>query len=76
MEAINILSNLSGLNPLVIVLGIIWTLIWKGFALWRAASLRQKYWFLAIFLINTLGLLEIIYLFLVSGKYKVKVVEK
>ena len=76
MESINILGNILGIHPLWIVLAIIWTFIWKGLALWRAATLRQKYWFLAILLINTLGILEIIYLFLVSKKYKVEFVEE
>lgn len=76
MESINILANLSGVNPILIALAIIWSLIWKGLALWRSAELRQKYWFIAILLINTLGILEIIYYFFVAKKYKVEVVEK
>lgn len=74
-ESINILASFAGVSPILIVTAIVWTLIWKGFALWRAAGLRQKWWFLALLLINTLGILEIIYLFLVAKNYKVEVVE-
>lgn len=74
MASINLLASWIGVNPLIIVLAIIWTLTWKGLALWRSAGLRQKYWFIAILLINTLGILEIIYLFVVAKKYKVEVI--
>ena len=75
-ESVNILASFAGVNPLLIVGAIIWTLIWKGLALWRAAGLRQKWWFVALLLINTLGILEIVYLFVVSRGYKVEVIEK
>lgn len=76
IESINLLSDWIGVNPIFIALAIVWSLIWKGLALWKSAGLRQKYWFLAILPINTLGILEIIYLFVVSRNYKVEVVEK
>lgn len=76
MESINMLATLAGVHPIFIILAIIWTLTWKELALWRSAELRQKYWFIAILVINTLGILEIIYYFFVARKYKVEVVEK
>jgi len=76
MESITQLANLTGIHPIFIALAIIWSLIWKGLALWKSAELRQKYWFIAILVINTLGILEIIYLFFVAKKYKVEVIEK
>ncbi|MDP2642097.1 MAG: DUF5652 family protein [bacterium] len=76
MESINTLANWADINPLFIILAIIWALVWKGFALWKAAGLRQKYWFIIILIVNTLGILEIIYLFLVARKYKVEFVEE
>lgn len=47
---------------------IIWTMIWKGLALWKAATNRQSVWFIILFIINTLGILDIIYLFAVKTK--------
>lgn len=73
---INGLSALLGVHPLWIALALVWTLAWKGLALWRSATLRQKWWFIAMLVINTLGILEIIYLFLVAKKYKVEIVEE
>ena len=76
MESLNLLSQMAGVNPFWIAGAVIWTLIWKGLALWRSAQLRQKYWFVAVLIINTLGVLEIIYLFFVSRKYKVEIVDE
>ncbi len=45
-------------------LALIWAVIWKGFALWHSARNLQKKWFIALLLINTLGVLEIVYLFM------------
>lgn len=51
-----------------------WTLLWKGIALWRAAKSEQKYWYIALLILNTLGLLEILYLFKFS-KHKLTIHE-
>ena len=47
----------------IFVLFIVWTLVWKALALWHSARRGQKGWFIALLLINTVGILEIIYLF-------------
>lgn len=47
---------------------IVWSLIWKGLALWKAGTLRDKWWFVAILLINTFGVLEIVYYFVFSNR--------
>jgi methionyl-tRNA synthetase len=39
----------------------------KGFALWRAGRNNQRGWFVALLLVNTLGILELIYL-MTAGK--------
>lgn len=41
---------------------IIWTLIWKGIALWKTGRNNQMYWFIVILIVNTVGLLPIVYL--------------
>ncbi len=47
--------------PLILVV-ILWTIVIKGFALWYAARGSQKWWFIALLILNTLGILEIVYL--------------
>lgn len=45
-----------------------WVLPWKGVALWRAAKSSQRKWFVAMLVINTLAILEILYIFFYSQK--------
>lgn len=47
--------------PLIILVAL-WTVILKGFALWHAARAGQKWWFIALLVINTIGILELVYL--------------
>lgn len=55
------------LPPLwAILLMAAWVLPWKGVALWKASRRGQKIWFVAILILNTLALLEIIYIFFFS----------
>lgn len=46
----------------LLILALLWTVILKGFALWHAARSGQKAWFIAILIVNTLGILEVVYL--------------
>ncbi len=54
-------------NFWLILLIVLWVLPWKGWALWRAAKNNHKNWFIVLLVLNTLGILEILYLF-VFGK--------
>ncbi|HUQ85039.1 MAG TPA: DUF5652 family protein [Candidatus Limnocylindrales bacterium] len=40
-----------------------WALFWKGLALWKASKSKQRNWFIVILILNTVGILEIVYLF-------------
>jgi len=40
----------------------LWSLFWKGFALWVSARKGERFWFVLILTLNTVGILEIIYL--------------
>lgn len=51
----------------VLVPAAVWSLIWKGIALYKAARNGQKGWFVALLVINTLGLLEIVYILFFSS---------
>lgn len=46
----------------LLLLVLVWTIVLKGYALWYAARGGQKWWFIALLIINTVGILEIIYL--------------
>jgi len=59
-------SPLMGL----LLLALVWSLAWKGAALWKAARNGHSWWFAAMMVINTLGLLEILYYFVFSNRAK------
>lgn len=50
----------------LITVVLIWSLVWKGFALWKSARKDSLPWFLVILIVNTAGILEILYLFVFS----------
>ena len=53
---------------LVIPLVLIWSMAWKGIALWRAGRNDDLAWFIVLFIVNTVGILPIIYIFAFSRK--------
>jgi len=55
-------------NQWIILLAVLWVLPWKGVALWRAARNSHKGWFVAILVVNTMAVLEIVYIFFFSKK--------
>ncbi len=58
----------AGIGGVIFALLILWSVIWKGLALWRAAREGSKGWFVALLIVNTLGVLEILYLYVFSKK--------
>ena len=53
---------------------LLWKLIWYGLALFRTIEKKHKAWFVvlfvSVFLLNDLGILAIIYLFITRNKKK------
>lgn len=58
------------INPWVIYPLLVWSLFWKGLALWRSARMNHKGWFIALLIINTLGIFEIIYIIATRKRYR------
>lgn len=74
---VNVLIAALAGNPSFLTtfaIAMLWSAAWKGFALYRAASRRDLRWFIALFILNTLGILDAFYLLVVSegGKDKEK----
>jgi len=67
---------IDGIPLWLLIVVTIWSLFWKGLALWKAAQLSHKNWSIIILLINTLGILDIIYIRFISTKYSVETVEE
>ncbi|MBS3143792.1 hypothetical protein J4446_02880 [Candidatus Woesearchaeota archaeon] len=60
-------SLIAFVNSPWIYLIIIWDVVWKGVALWKSARNRHLVWFVFILIVNSVGILPIIYL-LIHGK--------
>jgi len=56
------------LETFIIIMSIIsiWALVWKGFALWKSAKKNSVIWFVVLLVVNTMGILEILYIFVFS----------
>jgi len=50
-------------KPYFVIPYLIWVTAWKGLALWKSAGKKQLPWFLILLTINTMGILEIAYVF-------------
>ncbi len=62
----NLSSLIAGLGSLLFIL-IVWAGVWKAIALWKAARNNHLGWFIVLCVVNTLGILEILYIY-VWGK--------
>ena len=52
----------------ILLLLALWAIPWKGVALWKASKNNQKIWFIVLLVVNTVGILEIVYIFYFSKK--------
>ena len=57
-------------HPATLLVLLVWIFVWKGFALWRSAQRGEKWWFVVFLVFHTMGILEILYLFLFARKEK------
>ena len=70
------LQPLSGFILLLLVVISIWDLVWKGLALWKCGRNNQPAWFIVILLLNTAGIIPIIYLLFFQKSKKILVNKK
>lgn len=50
----------------LLVIAAIWSIIWKGIGMWKAARKDHLVWFIVFLIVNTLGILEILYIYIFS----------
>lgn len=60
--------NNPKLDLLFLLITVLWVLPWKIFSLWTASRNNHKIWFVILVIVNTFGILEIIYVFVVAKK--------
>lgn len=54
----------------LLVLAVLWSIPWKAAALWKSARQGDKIWFVLLILTNSVGILDILYLYVFSKKQK------
>jgi hypothetical protein len=47
---------------------VLWEIWWKGKALWKAARTSETKWYIAILVVNSIGILPLLYLYVFSKK--------
>jgi len=57
------------LSSAIVIPLVLWSVVWKGIALWKAARRDQLGWYIALLIINSVGVLPIIYIFLVAPRH-------
>lgn len=65
----NYLTGLSaqlGVSFWLLVIILLWSLTWKLLALWKSAQKRHVLWFIILALVNTVGILPILYIYIFS----------
>ena len=48
----------SLLGNILLYAVLIWSVVWKGLALWKSARVGSKVWFIVFLVVNTLGILR------------------
>jgi len=74
-------SSQLGVPIWILAVVVIWSAIWKLLALWKSARKNHIIWFILLAFINTVGILEILYIYIFSDmksekKKKVKAKKK
>lgn len=64
--------ELASLNDywILIAVLVIWEFVWKGIALWKAARNSDKAWFIILLVINSVGILPLLYIYIFGKKPK------
>ena len=72
----NELAITLGVPLWFLIVAIVWSVIWKLLAMWKSAKKNSPIWFVVLAVINTLGILEILYIYVFSEMKTKKVSEE
>jgi methionyl-tRNA synthetase len=61
-------TNITNIEKAVLIFLAAWALVWKGIALWKASRGKQKYWYIALLILNTVGIFDIFYILFFQKK--------
>lgn len=60
------ISSQLGISLWLLVVILLWSFVWKFLALWKSARKNHLIWFIVFALVNTVGILEILYIYVFS----------
>ncbi len=66
------MMGIGGLGIVLVLVFVATVIALKGYSLWYAAKRDEKWWFIALLIINTAGILELIYLIFIVKKWHKK----
>ena len=63
LDTLNNIAVQLGIPLWLLMIILIWTIVWKLLALWKSARNNHIVWFIVLAVINTIGILEILYIY-------------
>ncbi|MGY4883995.1 MAG: DUF5652 family protein [Nanobdellota archaeon] len=66
MAYLNEVATQLGISLWLLVVIFIWSAVWKLLALWKSARKNHLAWFIVLAILNTVGILEILYIYVFS----------
>jgi hypothetical protein len=75
-EYFQAIASQLGMPIWLLAIIFVWVAVWKLIALWKSARKGHVVWFILLAIINTMGVLEILYIFVFSKLGVVKKSEK
>lgn len=55
-----------GISLWFLIVIIVWEIVWKLIAMWKACKRNHFAWFIILFVVNLVGVLDILYIFVFS----------
>jgi hypothetical protein len=60
------ISSGLGISLWILIVIAVWSIAWKLIALWKSARKKNLVWFILLAFINTIGIFEILYVYIFS----------
>lgn len=72
------LASQLGIPIWLFAIILVWIVVWKLLALWKSARNSHVVWFIILAVVNTVGILEILYIYIFSkfGKKPIKKIKR
>ena len=66
MGYLTTIASQLGISLWLLVVILLWSIVWKLLAFWKSARKGHTGWFVIFAIFNTLGILEILYIYVLS----------